>query len=151
MYTDQSSLQYLLQQHIATPSQQKWGEKLLGYNFWIIYKPGNSNSAVDALSRKEEEYNLNAIRLSFWIDWNQKEAEIQADPQLQQMIQDFKENACAHPHYSWIQNKLFYKGMLVIPKNSVWIPQLLTEFHFPPSRGRSGVFRAYKRLASNLF
>ncbi|KAF2320653.1 hypothetical protein GH714_029825 [Hevea brasiliensis] len=58
VYTDQSSLRYLLEQHITTHAQQKWGAKLLGYDFKIIYKPGSSNAAVDALFRREEELEL---------------------------------------------------------------------------------------------
>lgn len=35
--TDQKSLKYLLEQRIATPEQQKWISKLVGYDYEIIY------------------------------------------------------------------------------------------------------------------
>ncbi|KAF2298113.1 hypothetical protein GH714_015074 [Hevea brasiliensis] len=50
-----------LEQHITTPAKQKWGAKLLGYDFKIIYKPRSSNVAVDALSRREEELELQVV------------------------------------------------------------------------------------------
>lgn len=36
--TDHQSLKFLLEQRIATPSQQKWLAKLLGYAFVVEYK-----------------------------------------------------------------------------------------------------------------
>lgn len=53
--TDHRSLKHLLTQKIATPSQQVWVAKLLGYDFTIEYKTGVSNTAADALSRRGED------------------------------------------------------------------------------------------------
>lgn len=39
--TNHYSLKYLLEQRIATHSQQRWVCKLLGYNFSIEYNPGH--------------------------------------------------------------------------------------------------------------
>ena len=50
--TDQQSLKYILEQRIATPAQQKWLAKLLGYLFVVEYKKGCDNKVADALSRK---------------------------------------------------------------------------------------------------
>ena len=49
--TDHQSLKFLLEQRIATPSQQKWLAKLLGYAFVVEYKKGCDNRVADALSR----------------------------------------------------------------------------------------------------
>ena len=49
--TDHQSLKFLLEQRIATPSQQKWLAKLLGFAFVVEYKRGCDNRVADALSR----------------------------------------------------------------------------------------------------
>ena len=41
----------MLEQRIATPSQQKWLAKLLGFAFVMEYKKGCDNRVADALSR----------------------------------------------------------------------------------------------------
>jgi len=48
------SLKYFLQQRVATPEQQKWVIKLLGYDYEIIYRPDQENSAADALLRRSD-------------------------------------------------------------------------------------------------
>ena len=48
--TNQCSLKYFVEHRIATPEQQKWVAKLLGYDYEIIYRSGRENSAADALS-----------------------------------------------------------------------------------------------------
>jgi hypothetical protein len=49
--TDQKSLKFLLEQRIITPEQQKLVAKLVGFDYEILYRPGRSNSATDAMSR----------------------------------------------------------------------------------------------------
>jgi hypothetical protein len=39
---------------MATIPQHQWVSKLMGFNFLVEYKPGTSNTVVDALSRREE-------------------------------------------------------------------------------------------------
>jgi len=48
--TDQRSLKYFLDQHVATPEQQKWVTKLMRYDYEIICR---ENFAADALSHKQ--------------------------------------------------------------------------------------------------
>ncbi|MCI35782.1 RNA-directed DNA polymerase (Reverse transcriptase), partial [Trifolium medium] len=49
------------QQKIVTGGQQNWAAKLLGYNFDIVYKPGQLNKGVDALSRMYEGVELSSM------------------------------------------------------------------------------------------
>ena len=62
--TDQRSLNFLLEQRITTPEQQKWVAKLLGYDYEIIYRPGRENAAADALSRKQGSHVLHHLLVS---------------------------------------------------------------------------------------
>jgi len=55
---DQQSLKFLLEQRIGTPAQQIWFTKLLGYSFIVEYKKDKENKAADALSRKEESFDM---------------------------------------------------------------------------------------------
>ncbi|XP_075074629.1 uncharacterized protein LOC142162204 [Nicotiana tabacum] len=49
--TDHQSLEYLLEQRISIPSQQKWLTKLMGYDYTILYIKGKDNISTYALSR----------------------------------------------------------------------------------------------------
>ncbi|XP_042980307.1 uncharacterized protein LOC122310468 [Carya illinoinensis] len=53
--TDQQALKYILEQRVATVTQQKWLTKFLGYDFTISYKKGKENKVADALSQKMED------------------------------------------------------------------------------------------------
>jgi hypothetical protein len=52
---DHQSLNYFLEKHLSSPGKQKWVNKLFGYDYEIIYKKGEYNVVVDALSRKYED------------------------------------------------------------------------------------------------
>ncbi|KAG6403221.1 hypothetical protein SASPL_135438 [Salvia splendens] len=54
-------------------------------------------------------------------------------------------------HYYLSHDLLFYKGRLVIPPNSEWIPKLIAKFHMTPSGGHAGAYRTYRRLAANVY
>ncbi|PSS36078.1 Endonuclease [Actinidia chinensis var. chinensis] len=56
--TDHQSLKYLLEQRVATPFQQKWIAKLIGYDYEITSKQGKENLVADALSRREDSLTL---------------------------------------------------------------------------------------------
>ena len=52
---DHKSLAHLQDQRLHTPWQQKCLTKLLGLNYTIQYKQGNTNVAADALSRRPSD------------------------------------------------------------------------------------------------
>ena len=53
--TDHFSLKFLLDQRLATIPQHHWVGKLLGFDFSVEYKAGNTNTVADALSRRDTE------------------------------------------------------------------------------------------------
>ncbi|KAI4318266.1 hypothetical protein L6164_026055 [Bauhinia variegata] len=81
----------------------------------------------------------------FWAEADEVQKEIMADPFFSDIVVAIKADPNARPGFSLVQNKLFYKGRLVVPKNSKWVPILLREFHSTPTGGHSGVIRNYKR------
>lgn len=52
--TDHLALKFFAEGRAITPVQQKWVSKLVGFDYKIEYRPGESNKAVDALSRLHE-------------------------------------------------------------------------------------------------
>jgi len=54
VYTDHQNLQYFLTTKAWTHRQIRWGQKLCGFNFEIIYRPGIKGCKPHALSRRPE-------------------------------------------------------------------------------------------------
>ncbi|CAH9118783.1 unnamed protein product [Cuscuta epithymum] len=149
--TDHRSLKHLLTQRIATPSQQVWVAKLLGYDFEIEYKTGISNAAADALSRRGKEVELAAVSIPEWMGLADVEEEQRRDKVLQEIVEALAVDPAKAPGYEVTGRRLFFKGRLVLPTNSSWIPQLLEEFHATPTGGHAGAYRTYRRLAMNVY
>lgn len=146
--TDQRSLKFLTEQRLFNEEQFKWATKLIGYDFEIQYRPGKENSAADALSRRVTFAAVSVVQMDDWADW---EVEIQQDPRLLSIRQDLITCVDAHPGYELRNGLLFYKGRLVLPKESSRIPLLLREFHDSPAGGHLGFFRTYKRVVGVVF
>jgi hypothetical protein len=51
IFTDQRNLMHITDQRLHTPWQLKMYNKLAGLQYQVVYKPGSSNLAADALSR----------------------------------------------------------------------------------------------------
>lgn len=51
IFTDHRSLEYIMTQKNLSPRQSRWLEVLSGFDFEVIYIPGETNLLVDALSR----------------------------------------------------------------------------------------------------
>lgn len=89
--TDQH-LKFLLEQKVATISQQRWISKLLGYDFIIEYKNGKENRVAYALSRKFEhcfeQKELSISLISFlthtWVE--DLKASYLQDPETQTLL-----------------------------------------------------------------
>lgn len=90
VYTDQKSLRHLLEQWITTQNQQNWLEKLLGYEFDIVYKVGASNKVADALSCKKEDLDLSVISRPYWQDIAEIDEEVKKDAALSKLITELQ-------------------------------------------------------------
>jgi hypothetical protein len=58
-----------LEKILSSEEQQKWVEKMQGFDFEIIYKKGKDNVVADALSRIEEASSLYSITSSILCGW----------------------------------------------------------------------------------
>ncbi|KAL5565238.1 hypothetical protein UlMin_028402 [Ulmus minor] len=145
--TDHRSLKYFLDQRVATPEQQKWVAKLLGYDYEILYRPGRENSAADALSRRPDSPLLNPLFVSQVTLWDDMRSAAQDDPYLQQVS---RQSTTAPTGPYSVQNGLyFYKKRVIVPQ--ALRNQLLQEFHDSKMAGHSGVLRTFKRLAQQFY
>lgn len=127
--TDHYSLKYLLEQRIATPSQQRWVCKLLGYNLSIEYKPGHSNIVADALSRRVETKAIcHAISCPCWDLLAEIRTEQQGSEEVQLLINKVQEGAFSQ---SWAvqDGLLLYKGRIFLPKLSPLIDRIISLIH----------------------
>lgn len=75
--------------------------------------------------REEDLAELTALSHPHWLDYNELVSAIQIDPELKVIMDDLQRNSTNHPSYSLIQQLLFFKGRLVIPTQSKWVPQIL--------------------------
>ncbi|XP_047148658.1 uncharacterized protein LOC124820913 [Vigna umbellata] len=120
--------------------------KLLGYDFEILYKAGTTTRVADALSRRregngEEEKELRAIARPYWQDFQEVLKEVKEDEVLVKVIEDIQKDLNSHSTFTLEQDRLHYKGRLVLSAKSIWIPKLLVEFHMTRIGGHSSVYR----------
>lgn len=113
----------------------------MGYDCEILYMPGKSNQAADALSR---EY-VGMIELCSMISlcgvlWEQVQPEVDNDKFIQGLRQDF-----IGAWYSVLQREVS-NTKTVCDSEAV-----ATEYHDSPMGGQSGDFKTYQRLASEWF
>ncbi|CAH9143923.1 unnamed protein product [Cuscuta epithymum] len=145
--TDQKSLRSLTDQAINTPEQQKWLQKLLGYDFSIEYKLGKENIGADSLSRSFL-LALSQPKLQLLTDLR---AALLEDAQLKTILQLCSQNQQPDPNYSVSDRLLYWKGRLVLPKGHELVHNVMSEFHSTPVGGHSGVTRTSKRIASQFY
>lgn len=80
---DQRSLRLFLEQRVATPEQQRWVTKLLGYEYEIMYRPGRENNAADSLSREAGSPTLWAISSPQFTIWAELKKGMAGSPWVQ--------------------------------------------------------------------
>ncbi|KAK8942856.1 hypothetical protein KSP39_PZI008724 [Platanthera zijinensis] len=110
--TDHQSLRFLLEQKIATPAQQKYISKLMGYDFQIQYRRGKDNVCADALSRQYEGPGPELYALiSVQSDLLQAiKASWATDPHIQKVIAAKEADPSSKADYQWQHQVLKRKG-----------------------------------------
>ncbi|GJX64110.1 transposon ty3-G gag-pol polyprotein [Tanacetum coccineum] len=100
--TNHFSLKYLLDQRMSTPTQLKWLQKLMGFDYEIQYKKGVENVTAGALSRLQSSSELfSMISTSLTTDVYQRIAATwQTDETLQKIITKLQQGQEVKGSYS---------------------------------------------------
>ncbi|PNY17781.1 Ty3/gypsy retrotransposon protein [Trifolium pratense] len=151
--TDHRSLKELLTQVIQTPEQQHYLSKLLGYNYEIQYRPGNTNLAADALSRASvivtnELYLLTVPNLLFMEELRK---ELSTDSVYLELCRKIQADPSLFPKFKLTNGWLSYNGRIWISPNSRFKTLLLQEYHDSLSAGHAGISKTMKRLSENFY
>lgn len=72
--------------------------------------------------------------------------EVDADLELQKLKTSVMENTVKKEGYSLVNGRVMYKGRLLLPKNSIYIPLLMKVFHDSRVGGHSGVLKNVRRI-----
>ena len=147
--TNQHNLKYFVEQRVATPEQQKWVAKLMGYDYEIVYKPGRDNSVADSLSRKSGSLTLHYMFTPQVHLWDEIREASKGDLYITQVGCE----AAAKPEgpFKTSHGFVFYKTGIVVPKAPVMHNKILEEFHASKTEGHSGVLRTYKILTQQFY
>lgn len=128
--TDQKSVKYLLEQKEVNMEYQRWLTRLLGFDFDILYKPGCENKAADGISRTMFVASLlMSLTTTTALQWQDLFKEIMDDEGIQKRMEQLCKGELSSEKYQIIDDKLWSKKRLVIPKNSQFIPLILYECH----------------------
>lgn len=122
----------------------------MGYDFDILYQPGQNNKAADALSRMPQDSKKCMLSAPTLLDSEVVSREVEQDEELQAIITKLQKNPTDVPKFNWEHGRLLYKGRLVLSASSSLIPSLLQLYHDSVMGGHSG-YRTYKRINGELY
>eukprot|EP00253_Pinus_taeda_P027660 PITA_27660 len=151
LFSDNSALQYVMQQHKLNDKHAKWVEYLQSFNFVLKHISGQANNVADALSRK-------ALLLQ---EITMQVLDFEHLPDLYKTDVDFREayEACQNPlirgKNPWldynIQEKLLFKGgQLCIPSRSMR-ENIIREKHSGGLAGHFGIDKTLEQLSHFYF
>ena len=118
IFSDHRSLSHIADQRLHTPWQLKMYTKLAGLQYTVVYKPGTSNMAADALSRHPAPpAQLNAISYSTpeWL--SEVVAGYDSDPASSKLLQELAVAPSSHPPFTLVSGVLRYRGRVWIGCN----------------------------------
>jgi hypothetical protein len=149
--TDHRSLKELMSQIIQTPEQQMYLARLMGYDYTIQYRSGQTNVVADALSRIPETHDAELLILtvpSFSFIKTLKK-ELEQNPEFVTKVQEI--NSIGVVDFRLENGLIFYKDRIWLPSNSPFTRILLEEFHKTPTGGHMGITKTLTRLSTNFF
>ncbi|WVZ86941.1 hypothetical protein U9M48_033652 [Paspalum notatum var. saurae] len=148
IYTDQRSLTHLSDQRLNTPWQQRVFTKLLGLQYRVVYKPGLTNRAADALSRRVHP-DAQVLAISnvdqVWVNAVIKGYE--SNPDAQSLISKLAVAPDAVSNFSLASGLLRHKSRIWLGHNEALHQQIMSTLHSGPIGGHSGFPVTYRRIA----
>jgi hypothetical protein len=147
--TDHYNLKYLLDQCLTIIPQHQWISKLIGYDFWVQYKPGTSNTVADALSRRDagEEGQSAMVSAPVFAVFDELRVETATKASLQQM----KEEVLAGrkgDEWQFVDGLVTVRGKVYVATDSPSLPAILTAAH---GMGHEGIEKTLHRLRRDFF
>lgn len=115
--TNQQSLRYIQEQKLTEGIQHKLLVKLLGYNYSIEYKKGNTNRVADALSRVKHKIQslLVSTTKPAWI--MEVTDTYKNDNKCKDLLTQVSVDPTALPNYTLQNGILRFKNRVVIGNN----------------------------------
>lgn len=123
----------------------------MGFDFDIQYKACNENRAADALSRRGEATQCMVMSVPNVVNWEEMKNDLMKDPELNLIKEKVLSGDDNTNGYVIDGEHLFYKGRIVLPRTSKWIPQLFNEFHCGVIGGHEGILKPYQSMAGELY
>ncbi|PRQ41877.1 putative nucleotidyltransferase, Ribonuclease H [Rosa chinensis] len=148
--TDHRTIQYFLNQRITTPAQQKWLLKLLGYDYTIVYKSGNTNIVPDALSRQGELNSLMGVSSPVFEFINDISILCHTHVETQRLMEGIEQGTITSKNFTSSNGQLLYKKRIFVPDADDWRLKIIKELHCGKGGGHSGWLRTYKRISRSF-
>jgi hypothetical protein len=145
--TDHRSLIHLSDQRLHTQWQQKLYTKLVGLQYRIVYRPGSSNQAVDALSRHPNPPAiLNAVSSSspHWLE--DVSAGYLTDSFSATLLQELSAAADSRPPYTLHSGIIRFHDRIWIGDNPAVQQRIISALHSSALGGHSGFPVTYSKM-----
>ena len=151
IFTDQRSLIHVSDQRLHTPWQLKMYTRLAGLQYRVIYKPGTTNKAADALSRHPEAPSQLQAISSVTPTWL---ADVvtgySSDPYASKLLQQLSVNPDSSPPYSLTGGIIRYKGRIWLGSNVPLHHRVMSALHNSALGGHSGFPVTYARIKQHF-
>jgi hypothetical protein len=144
--TDHKSLSYLCEQSLHSDTQRKAMTRLMGLQFKVVYRKGKENLAVDALSRVNHLFVLQAVSEAQPMWLQEVYNSYTTDPKAQELLTQLAVTSPNEQGYSLDKGLIKYQGKVWIANNSAIQTKVITAFHSSALGGHSGAMATYHRL-----
>jgi len=152
IFTDQRSLMHITDQRMQTQWQLKMHTKLVGLQYKVVYKPGKSNSAADALSRHPDPpYQLQALSISTPAWLADVTAGYASDPESSKLLQELSVNSHSHPPFTLHHGVIRHLGRIWVGNNHQLQQQIISALHDSALGGHFGFLVTYSHIKKLFF